>query len=158
MLKIYQQTIKNKVTFEGIGLHTGKESKINIIPGTEDQGIIFKRIDLEKDNIVVASYDNVSSAILCTTLKNKKGVKVSTVEHLLAALYVAEIDNVTIEINSDEVPIMDGSAKKFVDGIKKAGLKKLSKKRKYLKILNKVELIDGKRKFLLNQIQLHRLK
>jgi len=146
MLKIYQQTIKNKVTFEGIGLHTGKESKINIIPGTEDQGIIFKRIDLEKDNIVVASYDNVSSAILCTTLKNKKGVKVSTVEHLLAALYVAEIDNVTIEINSDEVPIMDGSAKKFVDGIKKAGLKKLSKKRKYLKILNKVELIDGKRK------------
>ena len=111
MLKIYQQTIKNKVTFEGIGLHTGKESKINIIPGTEDQGIIFKRIDLEKDNIVVASYDNVSSAILCTTLKNKKGVKVSTVEHLLAALYVAEIDNVTIEINSDEVPIMDGSAK-----------------------------------------------
>ena len=99
MLKIYQQTIKNKVTFEGIGLHTGKESKINIIPGTEDQGIIFKRIDLEKDNIVVASYDNVSSAILCTTLKNKKGVKVSTVEHLLAALYVAEIDNVTIEIN-----------------------------------------------------------
>ena len=149
MLKIYQQTIKNKVTFEGIGLHTGKESKIKIIPGTEDQGIIFKRIDLEKDNIVVANYNNVSSAILCTTLQNKKGVKVSTVEHLLAALYVAEIDNVTVEINCDEVPIMDGSAKEFVDGIKKAGLKKLSKKRKYLKILNKVELIDGKRKIFI---------
>ena len=115
MLEIFQKTISKSISFEGIGLHSGKNSKVTIIPGKIDQGIIFKRIDLKYNNLVVANYENVSSAKLCTTLENKHGVKISTVEHLLAALYIAGIDNVIIEIDNEEVPIMDGSAKFFLD-------------------------------------------
>ena len=145
MLNIYQQTITKPLSFSGIGLHSGKKTKITIYPGTEDQGIVFKRIDLQKDNVIFADYKSVSSARLCTTLENKFGTKVSTVEHLLAALYISEIDNVVIEINSEEVPIMDGSARNFVETFKKTELKKLNKKRKYLNILNKVSLNDGEK-------------
>ncbi len=145
MLKIYQQTIASPISLEGIGLHSGKKSKITILPGKDNQGIIFRRIDLNKNNIVLANFANVSSAKLCTTLENEHGVKVSTVEHLLAALYIAEIDNVTIDIDNVEVPIMDGSAKNFLEILKKTNIKILSKKRKYLKIINKVELKDGSR-------------
>jgi UDP-3-O-[3-hydroxymyristoyl] N-acetylglucosamine deacetylase len=146
MLKIYQQTIVTPISFEGIGLHSGKTSKITIFPQEEDHGIKFKRIDLENNNIVIANYENVSSAKLCTTLENEGGTKVSTVEHLLAALYLAEIDNVLIEIDNEEVPIMDGSAKEFLTILENAEIRVLSKKRKYLQILNKVELLDGERK------------
>ena len=145
MLEIYQKTVSNPIHLEGVGLHSGKTSKITILPGKEDQGIIFKRVDLKKNNLVVANYENVSSAKLCTTLKNKDGIKVSTVEHLLAALYISEVDNATIEIDNDEVPIMDGSAKNFLEELKNTKIISLSKKRKYLKILNKIELRDGKR-------------
>ena len=86
MLQIYQKTIIHPISFEGIGLHSGKSSKITIFPGTEDQGIIFKRVDVKQNNLITANYENVSSAKLCTTLENKHGIKVSTVEHLLAAL------------------------------------------------------------------------
>ena len=142
----YQKTLAETLTFEGIGLHTGQTSKITILPGTEDQGIVFKRIDLKNNNLIKANYKNVSSAKLCTTLENSHGVKVSTVEHLLAAFYISGIDNATVEINCNEVPIMDGSAKEFLDVLKKVKTKKLQKKIKYLKVLEKVELIDGKRK------------
>ena len=118
MLNMYQQTIKKPLSFSGIGLHSGKKTKITIYPGTEDQGIVFKRIDLQKDNVIFADYKSVSSARLCTTLENKFGTRVSTVEHLLAALYISEIDSVVIEINSEEVPIMDGSAKNFIETFK----------------------------------------
>ncbi len=146
MLEIYQKTIKKSVNFQGVGLHTGEKSKVTIHPANEDCGIIFKRIDLKSKNTIKANYKNVSSAKLCTTLENKYGVKVSTVEHLLAALYISEIDNAIIEINNEEVPIMDGSAYDFIETLRKAEIKKLSKKRKYIKILNKVELTDGERK------------
>ena len=146
MQKIYQTSLNDCISFEGIGLHSGKTSKIKILPGIEDQGIIFKRIDLKENNTVKANYKNVSSAKLCTTLKNKHGVKVSTVEHLLAALYIAEIDNAIVEIDNEEIPIMDGSAKDFLDAIKKEEVKILQKKRKYLKVTEKFELIDGERK------------
>ena len=146
MLKIYQLTISEPVSLEGIGLHTGKNAELRILPGNDDQGIIFKRSDLTDNNIIEANYNNVSNAKLCTTLKNKSGIKVSTVEHLLAALYISEIDNAVIEINNEEVPIMDGSAKDFLSLIQKAGIKKLSKKKKYLKILKKVDFTDGDRK------------
>ncbi len=146
MLKIYQQTISEPVSLKGIGLHTGKNAELRILPGNDDQGIIFKRSDLTDNNIIEANYNNVSNAKLCTTLKNKSGIKVSTVEHLLAALYISEIDNAVIEINNEEVPIMDGSAKDFLSLIQKAGIKKLSKKKKYLKILKKVDFTDGDRK------------
>jgi len=146
MLKIYQQTISKPLNFSGKGLHTGKESSIKVLPSAADQGIIFKRTDLKKNNTIIANYKNVSSAKFCTTLENEYGAKVSTVEHLLAAFYVAGIDNAVIEIDNEEVPIMDGSAIDFLEEIKKVGLKELNKKRKYLKILNKVELVDGDRK------------
>ena len=143
MLKIYQQTIKKSVNFEGVGLHTGKKSNIKILPGKVDEGIIFKRIDLPEHNIVQASYKNVTSAKLCTTLENENGVKVSTVEHLLAALYIAEIDNAIIEIDNEEVPIMDGSAKVFVDSIKEVGLKFSDQPIKIIKINKNISLEES---------------
>ena len=142
----YQTTVSKKISFSGKGLHTGKISNISIFPGKVNQGIIFKRIDLKDNNIILANYKNVSSAKLCTTLQNEFGVKVSTVEHLLASLYILGIDNVLIEIDSEEVPIMDGSAKDFIEILEKIKLKTLSGKRKYLKILEKIELVDGSRK------------
>ena len=146
MIEIFQKTLCEPISFEGIGLHSGKNSKITILPAKENQGIIFKKIDLNEKNIIPANYENVSSAKLCTTLENKFGVRVSTVEHLLAALYMAEVDNATVEINNEEVPIMDGSAQEFLNVLKFTEIKTQNKKRKYLKIINKVELIDGERK------------
>ena len=137
MLKIYQQTLTNPVSFDGVGLHSGIKSKIKILPGKEDQGIIFKRTDLKKNNIILANYKNVSSAKLCTTLVNEYGVKVSTVEHLLAALYISEIDNAEIEVNAEEIPIMDGSAQDFIKELENSQIKIQNKKRKYLKINKK---------------------
>ena len=145
MFKQNQQTLRKSVTFEGIGLHTGKTSKIKVIPGEENLGIVFKRIDLKDNNIILANFKNVSSAKLCTTIKNKYGVKVSTVEHLLAALYFADVDNAIIEINNEEVPIMDGSAKDFLEIFNKIGIKEQNKKRKYLIFNEKVELEDNGR-------------
>ena len=145
MLKIYQQTLKNSVSFNGIGLHTGKKCTLKIHP-SDKSGIIFKRIDLQENNLIVSNYNNVTSAKLCTTLANEFGNKVSTVEHLLAALYIAEVDNAVIEIDNEEVPIMDGSAKPFLDAFLKVGTKQLNQERKYLKILKKFEFSDGERK------------
>ena len=146
MLKIYQNTLKKPVTFEGKGLHTGRYAKIKIFPGKENKGIIFKRVDLHEKNLIKACYKNVKSAKLCTTLSNENGVKVSTVEHLLAALYLAEIDNALIEIDNEEVPIMDGSSKEFFEVLQDSEIKVQNSKRKYLKILEKIELIDKERK------------
>ena len=145
MKNIYQKTLLTAVGFEGIALHSGRKSNIKIYPGKENSGIIFKRIDLKKNNLVEAIYSNVSSAKLCTTIENDHGVKVSTIEHLLAALYLADIDNAIIEVDTDEVPIMDGSAKVFLDVLKKSKIIELKAKRKFLKIDKKIELIDGQR-------------
>ena len=146
MLNIYEKTLSKNVSFEGIGLHSGKSSKINLLPAKEDHGIVFKRVDLNNNNLIKASYVNVSSARLCTTLENNQGIKVSTVEHLLAALYIAGVDNALIEINNEEVPIMDGSSKDFLQVLEKTDLVNQSKKRKYLKISSKIELIEGERR------------
>ncbi len=145
MKEIYQKTLSQKVDFEGIALHSGKHSKINVLPAKEGTGIVFKRVDISRNNLIIANYKNVTSARLCTTLENDQGIKVSTVEHLLAAFYISGIDNAIIEIDNDEVPIMDGSSKNFLDKFKKIGMVSQNKKRRYLKILNKVELKDGKR-------------
>tara|TARA_B100001057_G_scaffold492616_1_gene585348 strand:+ start:763 stop:1689 length:927 start_codon:yes stop_codon:yes gene_type:complete len=145
MNDLYQKTIAKKVNFEGIGLHSGKRSTINILPAEGNHGIVFKRRDLNSNNIVKANYANVTSAKLCTTLENEHGVKVSTVEHLLAAFYIVGIDNVLIEIDNEEVPIMDGSSKDFISVLEKIELKEQREKRKYLKILDKIDLFDGER-------------
>ena len=146
MNEIYQKTLSKKVSFKGIGLHSGKCAQVDILPAEANKGIVFKRVDLIKNNLIKANYKNVSSAKLCTTLENRYGIKVSTVEHLLAAFYIAGIDNALVEINNEEVPIMDGSSKDFLNILENDALIVQSEKRKYLKILNKVELIDGKRK------------
>ena len=146
MNDIYQKTLAEPVTFNGIGLHSGQASKITIFPADDNQGIIFKRTDLKEHNVVEANYKNVSSAKLCTTLENSHGVKVSTVEHLLAAFYIFGIDNASVELNCEEIPIMDGSAKNFLEILKKKGTKTLQSKRKFLKVSSKLELVDGKRK------------
>ena len=146
MKEIYQKTVQKPINFNGIGLHTGKKTKVSVLPGSENVGIIFKRADLVKNNLIEANYQNVSSTTLSTTLQNSHGVKVSTVEHLLAALYIAGIDSAIIEVDGEEVPIMDGSAKNFLDIFKKAELKQLNSKIKYLKVLEKIELKDGNRK------------
>ncbi len=141
----YQKTLSEPITFTGIGLHSGQTSTITIFPGEEDQGIIFRRKDLKEKNLIEANFKNVTSAKLCTTLENSYGVKVSTVEHLLAAFYISGIDNAIIDINCEEIPIMDGSAKDFLDLLSKQKTKTFSKKRKYLKISEKIELKEGKK-------------
>ena len=146
MYDIYQKTLSKEVKFNGIGLHSGKTSSVNVTPAKENEGIVFKRTDLKKNNTIKANYKNVSSARLCTTLENNYGVKVSTVEHLLAAFYIVGIDNAIVEIDNEEVPIMDGSSKDFIQAFEKIDLIDQTKKRKYLKISSKVELKDGKRK------------
>ena len=145
MLDLFQKTLLKKIIFKGIGLHSGLESEIKILPANENYGIVFKRTDLNENNTVKASFENVSSAKLCTTLKNKFNITVSTVEHLLAALYITGVDNALIEISNSEVPIMDGSSKEFVESISKAGLKNLNAKRKYLKIIKKFELKENEK-------------
>jgi len=139
---LYQKTILKKTNFDGIGLHSGINVKVNLLPTEDNVGIIFKRIDLNENNIIKANYKNVSSAKLCTTLTNSSNVSVSTVEHIMAAFYITGIDNVIVEIDSMEMPIMDGSSKDFVSIIENSGIKTLKAKRKYLKILKKVELIE----------------
>ena len=146
MNDIYQKTLSEKISLKGIGLHSGKSASISLLPAREDEGIVFKRTDLKSNNIIKANFNNVSSARLCTTLKNDHGIKVSTVEHLLAAFYIIGIDNAIVEIDNEEVPIMDGSSKDFINILKKYNLTTQNKKRKYLKISKKIELIDGKRK------------
>tara|TARA_B110000285_G_C15052098_1_gene577566 strand:+ start:452 stop:1378 length:927 start_codon:yes stop_codon:yes gene_type:complete len=145
MFSSFQKTILKETTFKGIGLHGGVKTIVKVIPASENHGIIFKRIDLDENNFVKANFENVSSAKLCTTLQNKFKVTVSTVEHLLAALYITGIDNALIEINNSEVPIMDGSSKEFVESINKVGTKSLKAKRKYLKITKKIELKENEK-------------
>jgi len=145
MLDPFQKTILKKTTFKGIGLHNGLKSKVKILPAADNYGIVFKRTDLSENNTIEANLGNVCSTKLCTTLQNKFNVTVSTVEHLLAALYITGIDNALIEINNSEVPIMDGSSKEFVETINQIGVKNLNAKRKYLKIIKKVELNENEK-------------
>ena len=116
-----QKTIKHPVKFNGVGLHSGKKVELTIKPASPNSGIIFKRIDLKKNNLIVPNVFNVSSANLCTTISNEFGAKVSTIEHLMSAMYVLGLDNAVIELDSEEVPIMDGSAKDFVEKIVSTG-------------------------------------
>jgi len=140
MLNVFQKTIQNEVIFKGIGLHSGLKTEVKILPASGNYGIVFKRTDLKENNFIKANFKNVCSAKLCTTLQNEFNVTVSTVEHLLAAIYIAGIDNALIEISNSEVPIMDGSSKEFVETITRAGVKNLNVKRKYLKIIKKIQL------------------
>ena len=135
-----QKTLKKEATFSGVGLHSGKNVDVTLIPANSNSGIIFKRTDLKKDNEIVANFKNVTSAKLCTKIENSSGASVSTIEHLMASFYICGIDNLVVNLNGPEVPIMDGSAKDFVTIIKNCGLKTLAGKRKFVKIKKKIEL------------------
>ena len=141
MLNFYQKTIKEEINIEGVGLHNGKTVKVKLMPASPNHGIIFKRVDFKDKNLIPALFNNVSKAVLCTTIENDFGRKVSTTEHLMGALYGSEIDNLLIEINSDEMPIMDGSAKYFIDQIKKVGIKTYDTTRKFIKVNKKCEIL-----------------
>ena len=146
-----QKTILNPISFVGIGLHSGKDVEMKILPSEPNTGIIFKRVDLKSNNIVIPNIFNVSKATLCTTIENNYGVKVSTIEHLMGAMYGLGIDNATIEINSEEVPILDGSAKKFVELFLSTGFKTSDVPIKIIKIEKEVNLQEGIKTISINK-------
>ena len=145
MLRSKQKTIKEKIDFKGIGLHNGAEVNLTIKPSKPNTGIIFKRKDINDNNIIYANFKNVVEPILCTKLKNENGVTVSTVEHLMAAFYGEGIDNVLVEVDASEIPIMDGSAVDFVDAIRSVGIEEQNELRKFIKVLKKIEIKDGQK-------------
>jgi len=143
MAVLNQKTINQDITFNGVGLHSGLAVTMTVKPAAPNTGIIFKRIDLKENNVVVPNIFNVSSAVFCTTISNDHGASVSTIEHLMGALYGLGIDNALIEIDNQEVPILDGSAKLFVEAISKIGIKNSDTPIKIVKILRKIEFVDG---------------
>ena len=151
MSVLSQSTVANNVSFSGIGIHSGKIVNINILPSQPNSGIIFKRVDLKKNNIVIPNFENVSEATLCTTISNQFGIKVSTIEHLMAAFYGLGIDNAIVETDSQEIPILDGSAKEFVEKLKFAGLKNSDVPIKLIKINNYVELKEHNKSISINK-------
>ena len=145
MSGLNQKTVKKDVTFSGVGLHSGKIADLIIKPAAPNTGIIFKRTDLIKENLIYPNFENVCNTSLNTTISNEFGIKVSTIEHLMGALFGLGIDNALIEINNEEVPILDGSAKNFIQKIVSAGLKVSSAPIKLIKINKKIEFKDGTR-------------
>ena len=149
MSYLNQKTIKNNVSFSGIALHSGLNVNVNIKPADPDTGIIFKRIDLKTNNLVYPNFMNVSNTSLNTTIENEFGAKVSTIEHLMGALFGLGIDNAIIEIDNEEVPILDGSAKIFIEKIISAGFKISNSPIKIIKINKEVSFIDGERSIII---------
>ena len=145
MPSFYQKTIKGEIRFKGVGLHNGKKVNMKLVPAVPNHGIVFKRTDLKTKNLITAVVDNVSNAVLCTSIQNEFGVTVSTIEHLMGALYGEGIDNLLVEIDSSEVPIMDGSAKEFIRQIRTTGTKEYDTSKKFIKVLKKCELVINKK-------------
>tara|TARA_Y100001980_G_C14538046_1_gene315154 strand:+ start:386 stop:1306 length:921 start_codon:yes stop_codon:yes gene_type:complete len=143
MRLLNQKTIRSSISFSGVGLHSGKISNICLKPSDPNSGIIFKRIDLKTNNLIFPNFSNVHNTTLNTTISNEYGVKVSTIEHLMGALFGLGVDNVLIEIDSEEVPILDGSAKEFIEKISLEGLKKSEAPIKIIKINKKVTFRDN---------------
>jgi UDP-3-O-[3-hydroxymyristoyl] N-acetylglucosamine deacetylase len=149
MSVLNQKTIKQKIVFNGVGLHSGLNINLIIKPAEPNTGIIYKRTDLKENNIIIPDIFNVSSASFCTTISNESGVSISTIEHVMGALYGLGIDNVIIEIDNREVPILDGSAKLFVHAIQEVGIEESSSPIKVIKINNNNILTSHK--YLRNQ-------
>ena len=145
MSYLTQKTIKNNVSFSGIALHSGLSVKVCIKPAEPNFGIVFKRVDLKENNIVYPNFMNVSNTSLNTTVENEFGAKVSTIEHLMGALFGLGIDNALIEIDNEEVPILDGSAKIFIEKILTSGIKTSDSPIKIIKINKEITFSDGER-------------
>ncbi|MDA9862060.1 UDP-3-O-acyl-N-acetylglucosamine deacetylase [Candidatus Pelagibacter sp.] len=145
MSVLNQKTINRDIIFKGVGLHSGANITMTVKPAKPNSGILFKRVDLKENNIVVPNIFNVSSAVFCTTIANESGVNISTIEHLMGALYGLGIDNALVEIDNQEVPILDGSAKIFIEEISKVGIKSSEAPIKIIKIEKRIEFNDGKK-------------
>ena len=145
MSYLTQKTLKNQVSFSGIGLHSGLEVNINVNPAPANFGIVFKRIDLTSNNLVYPNFMNVTNTSLNTTVENEFGVKISTIEHLMGALFGLGIDNALIEIDNEEIPILDGSAKIFINELIKAGIKISDAPIKIIKINKEVSYNEDER-------------
>jgi len=140
-----QKTIKKNISFSGVALHSGLDVNVCIKPASPNNGIVFKRADLKSNNLVYPNFMNVTNTSLNTTVENEFGVKVSTIEHLMCALFGMGIDNAIIEIDNEEVPILDGSAKIFIEKIISAGIEISDSPIKIIKINNEVNFSDGDR-------------
>jgi len=140
-----QKTIKKSVSFSGIALHSGLNVNVVLKPANPNSGIVFKRTDHKSNNLVYPNFMNVSNTSLNTTIENDYGIKVSTIEHLMGALFGLGIDNATIEIDNEEVPILDGSAKIFIEKIISAGIDVSDSPIKVIKIKKEIEYSDGER-------------
>ena len=139
MSYLTQKTIKNSVSFNGVALHSGLDVNVSLKPAEPNSGIVFKRIDVNKNNLVYPNFLNVTNTSLNTTIENEFGIRVSTIEHLMGALFGLGIDNVIIEIDNEEVPILDGSAKIFIEKIISVGLEVSNEPIKIIKINKKIE-------------------
>ncbi len=141
---MFQTTIQHEVGTQGVGLHTGVQCTVRLAPAPVDTGIVFRRVDLDLFPIEAHGH-NVARVSYATSLM-KKGVLLSTTEHLLAAIYSCGIDNVFVDIDAIELPILDGSAEPFVQLLDEAGARRLRRKRRYLKVVKPVEVVeDGRR-------------
>jgi UDP-3-O-[3-hydroxymyristoyl] N-acetylglucosamine deacetylase len=140
-----QKTIKNDVSFNGVALHSGLDVNICIKPAKPNFGIVFKRVDFKENNLVYPNFMNVTNTSLNTTIENDFGVKVSTIEHLMGALFGLGIDNALIEIDNEEVPILDGSAKDFIEKIISSGLVVSESPIKIIKINKEIKFTNGER-------------
>ncbi len=145
MSYLTQKTIKNNISFSGVALHSGLTVNICIKPAEPNYGIVFKRIDLKDNNLVYPNYNNVTNTSLNTTIENEFGVKISTIEHLMGALFGLGIDNALIEIDNEEVPILDGSAKIFIEEIISAGIQTSNSPIKIIKIKKEIKYFEGER-------------
>ena len=145
MSYLTQKTIKNNVLFSGVALHSGLDVNICIKPAEPNFGIVFKRVDFKENNLVYPNFMNVTNTSLNTTIENEFGVKVSTIEHLMGALFGLGIDNALIEIDNEEVPILDGSAKEFIEKIISSGLEVSEAPIKIIKINKEIKFTDGER-------------
>jgi UDP-3-O-[3-hydroxymyristoyl] N-acetylglucosamine deacetylase len=143
MSLLNQKTLNKPISFSGIGLHSGKVVNLKINPSEPDSGIIFRRIDLNNNNLIYPNFANVSNTSLNTTISNENGIKVSTIEHLMGALFIAGIDNALIEIDNEEVPILDGSAREFINKILNSELKISKNPIRIIKVNKKIEFNDG---------------
>lgn len=141
MTRTFQHTLKQTLSFEGKGLHTGVQAHLDIIPASTDSGIRFIRTDLGEDAVIEALAENVSSTARSTTI-SQNGASVSTVEHLLSALTGMGVDNAVIRIDGPEVPILDGSARPYVEAISRAGLEEQESERKYITLDHEIEVKD----------------
>ncbi len=140
----YQTTLKSRVSLSGIGVHSGKPVSIHFSPADPDTGIVFLKTDEAGETIEVrALVAQIGATDLCTELCTSGGARVATVEHLLAALSALGIDNVLIEIDSDEVPILDGSSAMFVEAFDQAGISQQAVKRRYIRIIKPVRIDNG---------------